>query len=113
MSAGDHPTHGGRPPERCGHVGWERAATSAERWIIRRESSGNPHARVDVSTSTGYAFGLGQVTTSNRERLSLRLHVNPDSVDPCVQLRIMRAYVQERYGSTAHAVAWWRSNGWY
>lgn len=101
LAAGCRPSH------------WRASVSPLEWYIISRESSGNPAARGSVATSTGVAFGLGQVTSLNRQRIARRLRVSPNTVNPCVQLRIMRAYIRERYGSIGRAVHWWSRHHWY
>lgn len=97
----------------CAAGHWRSFASAGERWIIARESGGNVHAWNGTATSTGHAFGLGQLTDDNRARLAVRLRVVPTSTNPCDQLALMRAYIFERYGSVQRAVAFWRLHGWY
>jgi hypothetical protein len=80
--------------------------TAAERWIILRESSGDPTA--DNPTST--AFGLGQLLLGNR---ILYLGHDYATTDCGRQLWAFRAYVHDRYGTAARAKAFWQANGWY
>ena len=80
--------------------------TAAERWIILRESSGDPTA--DNPTST--AFGLGQLLLGNR---ILYLGHDYATTDCGRQLWAFRAYVQDRYGTATRAKAFWQANGWY
>jgi septal ring factor EnvC (AmiA/AmiB activator) len=80
--------------------------SAAERWIIMRESSGDPTA--DNPTST--AFGLGQLLLGNR---ILYLGADYDTVDCGKQLAAFRAYVRDRYGTAEAAQAFWQANGWY
>lgn len=89
------------------------AATTDERWIIRRESGGDTHAYNPVLTPTGHAFGVGQLTDYQRYRFGRRLGIRPDSTRFCDQLRLMRAYIRERYGDAESAVAHWRLVGSY
>jgi hypothetical protein len=98
---------GGGPPaggsgRRCDLSG----TSAAERWIILRESSGDPTA--DNPTST--AFGLGQLLLGNR---ILYLGHDYATTDCGRQLWAFRAYVQDRYGTAARAKAFWQANGWY
>lgn len=88
-------------------------ATSAEAWIISRESDGDVHAYNPVVTSTGHAFGLGQLTDANRQHYGAEIGVNPNTTNYCGQLRLMRAYIADRYGSAETAVEYWRANGSY
>jgi septal ring factor EnvC (AmiA/AmiB activator) len=80
--------------------------SAAERWIILRESSGDPTA--DNPTST--AFGLGQLLLGNR---ILYLGQDYASTDCGRQLWAFRAYVRDRYGTAERAKAFWQANGWY
>jgi septal ring factor EnvC (AmiA/AmiB activator) len=98
---------GGRPPaggsgRRCDLSG----TSAAERWIILRESSGDPTA--DNPTST--AFGLGQLLLGNR---ILYLGRDYATIDCGRQLWAFRAYVRDRYGTAERAKAFWQTNGWY
>jgi septal ring factor EnvC (AmiA/AmiB activator) len=78
----------------------------AERWIIMRESSGDPTADNPAST----AFGLGQLLLGNR---ILYLGEDYATTDCGRQLWAFRAYVRDRYGTAERAKAFWRANGWY
>jgi septal ring factor EnvC (AmiA/AmiB activator) len=80
--------------------------SAAERWIILRESSGDPTA--DNPTST--AFGIGQLLLGNR---ILYLGRDYATTDCGRQLWAFRAYVADRYGTAERAKAFWRANGWY
>jgi septal ring factor EnvC (AmiA/AmiB activator) len=80
--------------------------SAAERWIILRESSGDPTA--DNPTST--AFGLGQLLLGNR---ILYLGKDYATIDCGRQLWAFRAYVRDRYGTAERAKAFWQANGWY
>jgi septal ring factor EnvC (AmiA/AmiB activator) len=98
---------GGGPPAggsggRCDLSG----TSAAERWIILRESSGDPTA--DNPTST--AFGLGQLLLGNR---ILYLGRDYATTDCGRQLWAFRAYVHDRYGTAERAKAFWQANGWY
>jgi hypothetical protein len=80
--------------------------SAAERWIIMRESSGDPTA--DNPTST--AFGLGQLLLGNRILYLGRQYATSDCGR---QLWAFRAYVRDRYGTATTAQAFWQANGWY
>jgi len=80
--------------------------SAAERWIILRESSGDPTA--DNPTST--AFGLGQLLLGNR---ILYLGQDYATIDCGRQLWAFRAYVRGRYRTAERAKAFWQANGWY
>lgn len=87
--------------------------SDAEQWLIDRESGGDPSAYNPVQTDTGNAFGIGQLTTANRQKYASQLGVDADTTDYNAQLQMMRMYVQERYGTPEAAVEFWRQNGWY
>lgn len=87
--------------------------TPSEQWIIARESGGDTHAYNPVDTSTGHAFGIGQLTTTNRVEIGRRLGIDPNTTDYCQQLTLLRGYVAGRYGSTTNAVAFWRRHGYF
>jgi septal ring factor EnvC (AmiA/AmiB activator) len=80
--------------------------SAAERWIILRESGGDPTADNPAST----AFGLGQLLLGNR---ILYLGEDYATIDCGRQLWAFRAYVHDRYGTAARAKAFWQANGWY
>jgi septal ring factor EnvC (AmiA/AmiB activator) len=80
--------------------------SAAERWIILRESSGDPTADNPAST----AFGLGQLLLGNR---ILYLGKDYATTDCGRQLWAFRAYVRDRYGTAERAKAFWQANGWY
>jgi septal ring factor EnvC (AmiA/AmiB activator) len=77
-----------------------------ERWIVMRESSGNPTAGNGRSSH----FGLGQLSLANRMRY---LGEDHSTTDCGKQVRAFRAYVASAYGSAAAARSFWRANGWY
>jgi septal ring factor EnvC (AmiA/AmiB activator) len=80
--------------------------SAAERWIIMRESSGDPTADNPAST----AFGIGQLLLGNR---ILYLGQQYATTDCGRQLWAFRAYVHDRYGTAQRAKAFWQANGWY
>jgi septal ring factor EnvC (AmiA/AmiB activator) len=80
--------------------------SAAERWIILRESGGDPTADNPAST----AFGLGQLLLGNR---ILYLGEEYATTDCGRQLWAFRAYVHDRYGTAGRARAFWQANGWY
>jgi septal ring factor EnvC (AmiA/AmiB activator) len=99
-AAGGGPAHGsGR---RCDLSGTSRA----ERWIIMRESGGDPTADNPAST----AFGLGQLLLGNR---ILYLGRDYATTDCGKQLWAFRAYIRDRYDTAERAKAFWKANGWY
>lgn len=81
--------------------------TAAEHWLIDNESGGDVHA------ANGDHFGIGQLTAANRWQYSREVGVAPDSTNRCDQLRLMRAYIHDRYQTTVNAVDWWKGHGWY
>lgn len=85
----------------------------AEQWIIAHESGGDVHNWNPVETSTGHAFGIGQLTDENRYNYGRALGINPNSTNFCDQLRLMRAYVADRYGNSWAALDFWRAHGYY
>jgi septal ring factor EnvC (AmiA/AmiB activator) len=80
--------------------------SAAERWIILRESGGDPTADNPAST----AFGIGQLLLGNR---ILYLGRDYATTDCGRQLAAFRAYVRDRYGTAERAKAFWQANGWY
>lgn len=84
--------------------------SSAEAWIVQRESGGRTSA--DNPTST--AFGLGQLLYSNRVRYAAMVGASgPETTDYNEQLAMFRAYVRDRYGTAERAKAFWQAHGWY
>lgn len=94
-------------------AGADAALSDAERWLIERESGGDVNAYNPVTTDSGNAFGVGQLTTANRQRIGSALGIDPDTTDYNQQLAMMRYYIQERYGTPEAAMAFWQQNGWY
>jgi hypothetical protein len=85
--------------------------TPAEKWIIDHEdASHDTSAYNPIDTSTGHAFGLGQLTELNRKRY---LGANWNTTDPALQIQAMRDYIKERYGTAENAVAFHKAHGWY
>jgi hypothetical protein len=78
-------------------------------WIIDKESSG----RTTAQNPTSSAFGLGQLIKVNREAYAKRFGFSPDTTDYDEQLKMMDAYVDDRYGSYARAKEFWENNNWY
>jgi len=97
---------GGRPAGGSGRRCDLSGTSAAERWIILRESSGDPTADNPAST----AFGLGQLLLGNR---ILYLGREYATTDCSRQLWAFRAYVGDRYGTAERAKAFWQANGWY
>src|SRR5215212_4447429 len=97
---------GGRPAGGSGRRCDLSGTSAAERWIILRESSGDPTADNPAST----AFGLGQLLLGNR---ILYLGREYATTDCGRQLWAFRAYVRDRYWTAERARAFWQANGWY
>ena len=81
----------------------------AEAVIIGRESRGRAAAKNPRSS----AFGVGQLLAGNRVKYAPRCGVGARSIDYGAQLCMMRAYIDDRYGSAARALAFRRSHGFY
>jgi hypothetical protein len=75
--------------------------------IVKKESSFNPNAKNPKST----AYGYGQFLSSTRANYEKKTGLNYS--DPVNQLIMMAAYVRDRYGSPANALAFWNKNKWY
>lgn len=90
-------------------VGEVGGLSSAEAWIVQRESGG----RADADNPSSTAFGLGQLLYANRAAYGRRLGFDPDTTDPGEQLAMFRLYVKERYGTAEQAQAFWQEHGWY
>lgn len=79
-------------------------------WVVDKESKGNPHA---VNPKSG-AFGRGQFLPSNLSEYAQKAGVsNPRTTDPAEQDRMIRVYMNERYGGPRQAQAFWKRHGWY
>lgn len=76
------------------------------RWIMMRESNGNPFAKNPTSS----AFGAFQMIRANRKRYMGR---NWQSTDLGLQYRAATSYVRDRYGSWSAAKRFWQRNRWY
>jgi RHS repeat-associated protein len=86
--------------------------TRAERIIIGQyeDRTWDPRAYNPIPTSTGHAFGLGQLTTVTRMKYLGRDY---NTTDPLLQLYAMRLYIRDRYGTEDRALAHERIYGWY
>jgi hypothetical protein len=100
----------------CTGSSWRSTLKSAEEWIIKRESGFSPTA----ANPTSSAFGIGQLILANRRRYASQAGVDPadegyhsGTTDPCEQLRMMRLYIDDRYGSTKRAKKFWKRHHWY
>ena len=85
------------------------ARSAAVAAILARESHGSPSADNPRSS----AFGCGQLLYGMRLKYGRALGINPNTRDPAKQMRIMHAYIDDRYGSDARALAFWRRHHWY
>ncbi|MGE5765404.1 MAG: hypothetical protein ACM3ZF_16510 [Mycobacterium leprae] len=100
----------------CTGSNWRSTLKSAEEWLIKRESSFSPTA----ANPTSSAFGVGQLIVTNRRHYAPEVGTDPadegyhsGTTDPCKQLRMMRLYVEDRYGSTKKAKRFWKHHHWY
>jgi hypothetical protein len=74
------------------------------KWIILKESSGNPTA---TNSSSG-AYGLMQFLPQTWKNYGYQ-----KTSDPIKQIVAGIAYIKARYGTAANAKAFWQKNGWY
>jgi hypothetical protein len=74
------------------------------KWIISKESSGNPAAQNPKST----AYGLMQFLDDTWGNYGYK-----KTSDPVTQVEAGIDYIKSRYGTPANAVAFWQKNGWY
>jgi hypothetical protein len=83
-------------------------------WVENKESGGRVDAYNPVNTSTGHAFGRGQLTDTNRKAIARRLGIaDPNTKDPAQQDRMTLSYMLDRYGSPTKAKQFWLSHNWY
>lgn len=75
-------------------------------WLIQKESSGNPDAE------NGNYKGIGQLSEAAYQKYLNRTWAQVKG-NYDLQLQAMQAYIQDRYGSVAQAIAFWQQNGWY
>lgn len=76
------------------------------RWIMMRESGGNPNAKNPTST----AFGAFQMLRATRKQY---MGADWQSHDLNKQYAGASRYVRDRYGSWANAKSFWQSHHWY
>jgi hypothetical protein len=100
----------------CTRSSWRSTLKKPEKWIIKRESGFSPTA----ANPTSSAFGIGQLILANRRRYAAHVGADPaaegyhsGTTEPCEQLRMMRLYIDDRYGSTKKAKKFWKRNQWY
>ena len=77
--------------------------------IIGRESRGRATAKNPRSS----AFGLGQLLAGNRLKYAPRCGTTAWTANVGAQLCMMRAYIQDRYGSASRALAFRKRHGFY
>lgn len=87
--------------------GWgEGEQWEASKWIIQKESGGNPKARNPQSG----AYGLGQFLGHENDKYGA---MGAYSDDPSLQAGAMAEYIKDRYGDPMKAKQFWEANGWY
>lgn len=74
-----------------------------------KESGLNPLAKNKRSS----AFGVGQLLIGNRRHYGSILQIDPETRNKEEQIALFRAYVKDRYGSSAKAAEHSRRVGWY
>ena len=74
------------------------------KWIIQKESSGNPRAKNPKST----AYGLMQFLDGTWKSYGVG-----DRNDPVDQVVSGINYIKKRYGTPEKAYAFWQKNHWY
>ncbi len=102
LAAGGCPASQPPPNGRCDLSG----TSGAERFIIGKESGGDPTADNPHSS----AFGLGQLIEAQRRKYLARDY---NTTDCDKQLAAFRAYVHDRYGDAEAAQAFWLVHHWY
>ena len=102
--------------DECTRPSWRSTLKKPEKWIIKRESGFSPTA----ANPTSSAFGLGQLILANRRRYAPQVGADAagegyhtGTTDPCDQLRMMRLYIEDRYGSPKKAKKFWKHHRWY
>ena len=102
--------------DECTSSSWRSTLKKPEKWIIKRESDFSPTA----ANPTSSAFGLGQLILANRRRYAPQVGADAadegyhtGTTDPCDQLRMMRLYIEDRYGSPKKAKKFWKHHRWY
>ncbi len=76
------------------------------RWIMQRESGGNPRAQNPTST----AFGAFQMLKATRKQY---MGADWQSTDLQAQYNGASRYVNQRYGGWSGARRFWQSHHWY
>lgn len=74
---------------------------------------GESNFRTDADNPQSSAFGIGQLIESNRQRYGQQLGIDPNTQNEAEQLALMRAYIEDRYGSSQAAAEFRRQRGWY
>ena len=102
--------------DECTSSSWRSTLKKPEKWILKRESGFSPTA----ANPTSSAYGLGQLILANRRRYAPQVGADPagegyhtGTTDPCEQLRMMRLYIEDRYGSPKKAKKFWKHHQWY
>ena len=102
--------------DECTRSSWRSTLHKPEKWIIKRESGFSPTA----ANPTSSPFGIGQLILANRRRYAPQVGADPagegyhtGTTDPCEQLRMMRLYIEDRYGSPKKAKKFWKHHRWY
>lgn len=103
-STGSYPVPAGAPA-------WTSQLNPDEQWLTKVESTWNPSAR---NKSSG-AFGIwqGNPSSGTLQAYAARFGFHPYTTDVNQQITMMRAYIKDRYGTSANAVAHHRRHGWY
>lgn len=78
-------------------------------YIIEHESNFDPHAQNPTSS----AFGIGQMIKANRVAYGKKFGFDPNTTNPNEQITMMKAYIQDRYGSPEAAYRFKKQHGWY
>lgn len=92
-----------------------------ERWIVQRESGGNPLRHNPTSS----AFGVGQLIKDVRNTIASQFGYDPDTTNLDQQIDMMKAYIAQKFKIGSHkfnplglppseaAYRWWLAHGWY
>jgi hypothetical protein len=89
-----------------GGCGGSTAMDPNARWIMQRESGGNPLAKNPTSS----AFGAFQMIKANRKHY---MGADWQSTSLSKQYAGATKYVNDRYGGWAQAKRFWQSHNWY
>lgn len=86
-------------------AGFRAAEIAAANWIVSRESGWNPKA----TNSGSGAYGLPQSLPGSK----MASAGSDWRTNPLTQLKWMKSYIRERYGTANAAKAFWQSHNWY